>query len=334
MALLFFSFHDPKPSPSLTRPMMLLLLLPAIVAVAAAAAARIPSIGASPPLPFIVLHGISDECKHSGLTQFTQLLSEFSGASGFCIEIGNGASDSWFMPLTKQAENVCEQVKALPELQAGYNIVGLSQGNVIGRGVIEWCDEGPQVFNMVSLGGPHAGIASVPLCTVLSICALADVIMEMGGIYSTFAQNHFAPSGYMKIPTDLTAYYEGCAFLPKLNNEIPTSRNSSFKERFSKLNHLVLVKFENDTVLVPPETAWFGYFSPNATNSVLSFEETDLYKEDWIGLKVLKEKGGLTFLSFAGNHLTITKEQLQYQIAPYLTASSSPGIEPCTCATL
>ncbi|KAJ7540241.1 hypothetical protein O6H91_10G006400 [Diphasiastrum complanatum] len=311
MALLFFSFHDPKPSPSLTRPMMLLLLLPAIVAVAAAAAARIPSIGASPPLPFIVLHGISDECKHSGLTQFTQLLSEFSGASGFCIEIGNGASDSWFMPLTKQAENVCEQVKALPELQAGYNIVGLSQ-----------------VFNMVSLGGPHAGIASVPLCTVLSICALADVIMEMGGIYSTFAQNHFAPSGYMKIPTDLTAYYEGCAFLPKLNNEIPTSRNSSFKERFSKLNHLVLVKFENDTVLVPPETAWFGYFSPNATNSVLSFEETDLYKEDWIGLKVLKEKGGLTFLSFAGNHLTITKEQLQYQIAPYLTASSSPGIEP------
>jgi hypothetical protein len=79
------------------------------------------------PLPFIVLHGIGDECKNHGLYQFTQLLINESGAVGFCIEIGDGAGDSFFMRLDKQADLVCDQVKEIPELQSGYNIVGLSQ---------------------------------------------------------------------------------------------------------------------------------------------------------------------------------------------------------------
>ena len=34
------------------------------------------------------------------------------------------------------------------------------------RGLIEFCDGGPPVFNYISLAGPHAGISSVPLCGV------------------------------------------------------------------------------------------------------------------------------------------------------------------------
>jgi hypothetical protein len=39
------------------------------------------------PLPFIVLHGIGDECKNHGLYQFTQLLINTSGAVGFCMYV-------------------------------------------------------------------------------------------------------------------------------------------------------------------------------------------------------------------------------------------------------
>ncbi|EFJ37944.1 hypothetical protein SELMODRAFT_74606 [Selaginella moellendorffii] len=271
---------------------------------------------ASSVLPFVVLHGISDECKHHGITKFTTDLGTMSGAPGYCIEIGNGASDSWFLRLDKQVELACKEIKLIPELAGGYNIVGLSQGNLIGRGLIEWCD-GPPVNNMVSLGGPHAGIASLPLCAAYSFCALADIILHMG-VYSDFVQNHLAPTGYIKMPKDLSSYYRSCVFLPKLNNELPQNRNATFKHRLSDLNQLVLVKFDKDTVLVPQETAWFGFFPPNDLTKVLPMEETALYKEDWIGLKSLHEQGRIQFVTFSGDHLSISDQEMLDHVAPYL----------------
>jgi len=40
---------------------------------------------------------------------------------------------------------------------------------------------------------------------------------------------------------DMEDYLKGCRFLPKLNNEIPSERNATYKERFSSLENLVLI---------------------------------------------------------------------------------------------
>lgn len=40
---------------------------------------------------------------------------------------------------------------------------------------------------------------------------------------------------------DMSDYLKSCRFLPKLNNEIPGERNATYKERFSRLENLILI---------------------------------------------------------------------------------------------
>ncbi|CAL0304623.1 unnamed protein product [Lupinus luteus] len=268
-------------------------------------------------LPFIVLHGIGDKCRHQGINHFIELLSDWSESQGYCIEVGNGSWDSWTMPLTEQTAIACEKVKKISDLRQGYNIVGLSQGNLIARGIIEFCDGGPPVNNFVSLGGPHAGTASVPLCGSELVCKFVDAIIELE-VYSSIVQAHVAPSGYVKIPTDIAGYISGCKFLPKLNNEIISERNSTYRKRFSSLQNLVLIMFENDTIIIPKETAWFGYYPDGAFHPVLTPQQTKLYIEDWIGLRTLDEAGKVKFISVSGDHLSISQSDMKRHIVPYL----------------
>ncbi|CAN6802453.1 unnamed protein product [Brassica oleracea] len=311
----------------------------------AAAVVFLALVQVSVSVPFIVLHGIAAACSEGKEANFTQLLSNFSGSPGFCLEVGNGELDSWFMPLAKQAEIACEKVKQMKELRQGYNIVGRSQGNLVARGLIEFCDGGPPVYNYVSLAGPHAGISSVPMCGSGLWCEIADELIK-SDIYSDFIQDHLAPSGYLKIPTEMKKYLESSKYLPKLNNEIPGQRNSTYKERFASLHNLVLIMFEGDKVIVPKDSSWFGFYPDGDFGPLLTVRETKLFKEDWIGLKPLVDTGKVEFvhervreciLRYMSKEETARHLRDRYPIAYGCTEIDSPpkgesDKAPCLCS--
>ena len=68
--------------------------------------------------------------------------------------------------------------------------------------------------------------------------------------------------------------------------------------------------FENDTTVLPRESGWFA--EVNATSlEVTPLKERILYKEDWLGLKVLDLKGALSFRTVEGaKHMELNKEVL------------------------
>ena len=73
-----------------------------------------------------------------------------------CIGIGNGFIDSVTKPNLTQVEEACEKINQ--NFQDKFNILGISQGTLIGRYIIEKCDMQGQVMKYMSFDGPQMGI--------------------------------------------------------------------------------------------------------------------------------------------------------------------------------
>mmetsp|Transcript_22981 Transcript_22981/g.45851 ORF Transcript_22981/g.45851 Transcript_22981/m.45851 type:complete len:286 (+) Transcript_22981:16-873(+) len=278
----------------------------AVVAAASTAAAS---------KPFVVLHGIGDDCSNRGMKNFvTDLQDQLPGVYGTCVEAG-GTMDSWFTTMETQVEKACSIINQDENYADGYNIVGLSQGNLVARGLIESCD-GPPVSAYVSLGGPHMGVASMPDCSTGIICDMVNGFID-AGVYLSLAQNNVAPANYFCDPKDYDKYLEKCNFLPDIDNQ-KDDKSDDYKTRFSSLTQLTLVKFEDDQVLDPRETSWFGFYELGGKDSIVTMKDQDLYKEDWIGLRTLDESGRVELVSQPGQHLNITDSLITDTIVPAL----------------
>lgn len=63
---------------------------------------------------------------------------------------------------------------------------------------------------------------------------------------------------YYRDPAHLDAYLSHNPFLPLVNNEDPASQDPSRAAALASLEALVLVMFEQDTMVVPRESSLFG----------------------------------------------------------------------------
>lgn len=66
-------------------------------------------------------------------------------------------------------------------------------------------------------------------------------------------------------------------FLADINNE--REINESYRTNLQKLENLVLVQFEDETIVQPKESEWFGYFRTGSDKEMVAMENTTLFTE-------------------------------------------------------
>lgn len=78
--------------------------------------------------------------------------------------------------------------------------------------------------------------------------------------------------------------------------------------------------FSEDTVVVPRESEWFGFYADGSTSQIVPYNESRLYLQDRIGLRTLDQTGRLKFDTAPGEHMQFTMAWFQqHVISPYLT---------------
>ena len=265
--------------------------------------------------PIAVFHGLGDLCLNPGMGQFTKHLGEQTDSISHCFESGGSLLD-FVTSFNTQAEKACNHLKANKDFYGKeISVVGLSQGSLIARYIIEECDFGGKVKRYVSIGGPQMGVAAFPHCESGIACNIINSITD-SLVYTTAIQNHVGPAGYFHDYKREDAFRKGSTFLASLNNEVENDKAETYKFNISSLEKMVLIKFSQDTMIIPRETVWFQFY--DSEKNLLPFEKTDVYENDLLGLKTLHQSGNIEFFEIEGDHLQFSTGDVDRLMVPYL----------------
>ncbi|KAE8150238.1 palmitoyl-protein thioesterase precursor [Aspergillus avenaceus] len=293
-----------------------LLSLPLLVAATPLQFSRSrPQASELAPLPLVIWHGLGDDFQRDGLKTVAALAEKTNpGTYVHLIHLADsGAGDrqaTFLGNVSEQVAEVCDQLSSdrILSTAPAINALGFSQGGQFLRGYIERCNS-PPVRNLVTFGSQHNGIAEFQECGWSDwICRGAEALLRAGR-WSQFVQSRFVPAQYFRDPADLGSYLEHSNFLADVNNE-RESKNETYKENLSRLNRFAMYLFEEDQMVHPKESAWFGELDASS-GDVVQLRDREIYKEDWLGLKGLDEQGKLEFKTTPGRHMEISEELLE-----------------------
>lgn len=240
------------------------------------------------------------------------------GTFVYPVQLGQDANAdrtaSFYGNVTAQLDEVCEALAAHPILSTAPAIdaIGFSQGGLFLRGYAERCAS-PPLRSLVTFGSPHTGITEFKDCGAADLLCRGAMALLRFNTWSDFVQGRLVPAQYFRDAGDYDAYLEGSNFLADVNNERPR-KSDAYGENLGRLEKLVLYKFEDDTTLIPRESAWFG--DVNGTD-VTPLRETRLYGEDWLGLRALDKRGALEFRTVPGEHMQIGEGALREAMRAY-----------------
>jgi palmitoyl-protein thioesterase len=273
--------------------------------------------------PIVLWHGMGDSCCFSfSLGAVKEKLEQtLPGVHVVSLRIGGSeisdVENGYFLHPDKQIQMACDLIKSDSLLENGFNAIGFSQGAQFLRALVQRCPT-VKVKNLISLGGQHQGVYGLPNCGSLSN-TLCDYVRRLlnHAAYLDWVQKALVQATYWHDPLHEQEYQNYSSFLSDINNELTI--NNDYVQRLQKLDNLILVKFENDTIVEPVETEWFGFYKLGQSEIIQTLKESPLYTEDRLGLRKLDENSKLQLLGTPGNHLKFEWSWFEENIInPYL----------------
>ncbi|RVX70982.1 hypothetical protein B0A52_06140 [Exophiala mesophila] len=278
------------------------------------------------PLPVVIWHGLGDTADAAGLKDVADLIGDIHpGTYTYIISVvGTGGSGdrqaSFFGNVTEQLDRVCHALHQDQILNTAPAIdaVGFSQGGQFLRAYIQRCGGwAPKVRSLITFGSQHNGVSEFQKCAGPTdwVCQGANALLKSSSVWSDFVQSRLVPAQYYRDLNDFENYLAHSNFLADINNERDV-KNASYAENLSQLEKFIMVVFNDDRTVIPKESGWFA--EVNATSSTVTpLRERPIYKEDWIGLKKLDEKGALEFVTVQGEHMQLADNDLKKLFGEY-----------------
>ena len=262
--------------------------------------------------PIAVFHGIVDSCSMRNTSILVNDLKNDLGVHVECIEVGNGFWDSVMKPMYQQVEFACESIKSNPNFQGKFNVLGISQGTLIGRYIVEKCQMKGQVVRYLSFDGPQMGVGYVPKIDCGTFC---DWILNLTVPLAYKFQDTIAPMGYLKYRNDRSYYDEHDVFLKMLNNDYEV-KDPEIIRRFTALEKAKFIKAKRDSVIVPRDSSWFEFYDYDG-KTIVPLEESDFYINDYIGLRKLDEQGKVSFVEIDQEHVLYNMKEYRDEILQF-----------------
>ena len=226
-------------------------------------------------IPTVLLHGTLANKAH--MDELKNLLEINLKIDVYNIEIGNGVQTSFYTPMEYQLQLLCDEIYKIDVLKDGFNFIGMSQGGLLARGYVEYCNKYP-VNNLITLVSPNAGIYFNSFLTI--------------NFYQPHQQNTLAVTNYWRDPYNFELYLSNSTYIAKLNEELLSNSNQN---DLDIVNNFIMIWSPIDDVIMPPESAKFSLQYINEQNNIASHElvDTYIYKSGRLGLKNLNKKNRL-----------------------------------------
>jgi len=254
--------------------------------------------------PVVIIHGIWD--KKTSLDILANRIREaHPGTNVTIINMLHGRHS--LDPMWHQVAAFGQVVNQISnENPDGIHLIGYSQGGLISRGIVE-SYSGLNIKSFVSLSSPQGGQYGDSFLRLIFKRMLKRTAHR---VFYTETGQRYSVANYWNDPHHQTAFLQHSKYLAIIDNIVPSTNSSIYKENFVRLDKLVLIGGPDDGVITPWQSSQFGIFDDKEV--VIAMKKRAVYTSDLFGLRTLNHERKLILYTMPGvghhqwhNNLTV-----------------------------